>query len=355
MDRGALERVQAVKVRDIVGQTKLKRQKQRLQCLWQRQGRELEPLVVGETPVSNLPSLNPAQDLGTMEDSNILQGQGQLRLNEAALSSCDDSIWSDSYHLVLPTETVSNMEDLPAFDHCLFDTAIPISDGDTEPNSAEFGLFQTPVTSSFMLPNPYESSPRGHNRSSQQPVPPENDGEIFDICRKLDTFHRSNYSSKESISHTRLDSLHLPQTNTSSALEIFTSWPTGSTNSVTCELMEDWLLMHYLDHVFHLQYPFYDSSDLKGRGWLYSILRRAKSAYHAVLALSEYHYYMTHPRHKNMARGFIHLAAKDGHYNLALRETHLSLAQYHMWSEATRLSRSIEALTSILHLIFWEV
>jgi hypothetical protein len=56
-----------------------------------------------------------------------------------------------------------------------------------------------------------------------------------------------------------------------------------------------------------------------------------------------------------MARGFIHLAAKDGHYELALRENQLSLAQYHMWSEATRLSRSIEALPSILHLIFWEV
>jgi hypothetical protein len=232
-----------------------------------------------------------------MDDNNILPGQGQLCINEAVLGTFDDSIWSDSYHLVLPTETVFNKEDLPAFDHCLFDTATPISDGDTEPNSATFGLFETPVTSSFMLPNPYESSHRGHTRNSPQHVPPGDNGEIFDISRRLqlDTFHRSKYSSQESISHTRLDSLHLPQTNTSSALEIFTSWPTGSTNSVTCELMEDGLLMHYLDHVFHLQYPFYDSSDPKGRGWLFSILRRAKSAYHAVLALSEYHYYDTLP------------------------------------------------------------
>lgn len=50
------------------------------------------------------------------------------------------------------------------------------------------------------------------------------------------------------------------------------------------------LLMHFLDHVFTLQYPMYKPGILAGgRGWLLSILLRMKPLYHAALATSMHH------------------------------------------------------------------
>jgi hypothetical protein len=47
------------------------------------------------------------------------------------------------------------------------------------------------------------------------------------------------------------------------------------------------LFMHYLDHVFYIQFPFYNSTPTNaGRGWLFQLLMRDKSVYHAALALS---------------------------------------------------------------------
>ena len=44
------------------------------------------------------------------------------------------------------------------------------------------------------------------------------------------------------------------------------------------------LLMHFLDSVFPLQYPMYKPEISEGeRGWLLSLLLRAKSFYHAAL------------------------------------------------------------------------
>jgi len=48
--------------------------------------------------------------------------------------------------------------------------------------------------------------------------------------------------------------------------------------------------MHFLDHVFPLQYPMYKPKVLEGgRGWLLSLLLRTRPLYHAALALSAYH------------------------------------------------------------------
>jgi hypothetical protein len=53
---------------------------------------------------------------------------------------------------------------------------------------------------------------------------------------------------------------------------------------------EQILLMHYLDHVFVLQFPFYEPTIKEGgRGWLLSILMRTKPLYYAALTLAAYH------------------------------------------------------------------
>lgn len=112
---------------------------------------------------------------------------------------------------------------------------------------------------------------------------------------------------------------------------------------------DDVLFMYYLDQVFYVQYPFYRFSDQQGRGWLFSILRRVKSAYYATLALSEYHQHSTNAQHSTVSR------AKYKNYGLALQEMQLSLAECQTWSGTTDLVRSVEALTSILQLLFWDV
>lgn len=58
---------------------------------------------------------------------------------------------------------------------------------------------------------------------------------------------------------------------------------------VLCE-EELGLLMHYLDYVFPLQFPFYKHSAIKGgRGWLLSLLMQLEPLYHAALSISAYH------------------------------------------------------------------
>lgn len=58
---------------------------------------------------------------------------------------------------------------------------------------------------------------------------------------------------------------------------------------VLCE-KEVGLLMHYLDYVFPLQFPFYKHSAVKGgRGWLLSLLMQLEPLYHAAISVSSYH------------------------------------------------------------------
>lgn len=52
------------------------------------------------------------------------------------------------------------------------------------------------------------------------------------------------------------------------------------------------LLMHYLDYIFPLQYPYYkDNPKFGGRGWVFWLLMKRGPLHHAVLTLSALHYY----------------------------------------------------------------
>lgn len=132
------------------------------------------------------------------------------------------------------------------------------------------------------------------------------------------------------------------------------SLSSGSTTPVVGGDTEDTLFMHYLDEVFHIQYPFYHCSK-EGRGWLFSILRRDESAYYATLALSGYHRHSTLSSHKNCTSNPVLLQTANKHYDLALQGMQLSLGQSSTWSGTTVLDRSVEILVSILQLLYWEV
>ncbi|KAH8800661.1 C6 transcription factor [Xylogone sp. PMI_703] len=118
---------------------------------------------------------------------------------------------------------------------------------------------------------------------------------------------------------------------------------------------EDALFMNYLDQVFYFQYPFYHSLSRHGRGWLFSILRRSKPAYHATLALSECHLLSTVPLSGDIPTSLVHTHANYGNYDLAFQEMRLMMEGCSTWNESTRLVHSLECLTSILQLLFCEL
>ena len=117
---------------------------------------------------------------------------------------------------------------------------------------------------------------------------------------------------------------------------------------------EDILFMYYLDEVFYFQYPFYHSIHRQSRGWLFSILKNTKSAYYAVLALGEYHRQSTLPLQPGN-HGNTSLRGDRTYYGLALQEIQCSLARSHTGSNGISVKRTVEALTCLLQLLFWEV
>lgn len=130
--------------------------------------------------------------------------------------------------------------------------------------------------------------------------------------------------------------------------------PSSQPAPVVGEDTEDVLLMHYLDEVFHIQYPFYHCSS-EGRGWLLTVLRRDRSAYYATLALSGYHRHFNLSNHNNYTPTSVPLQTANTYYSLALHGTRLRLEQSSTWSGTTALDYSVETLVSILQLLYWEV
>ncbi len=157
------------------------------------------------------------------------------------------------------------------------------------------------------------------------------------------------FSSESSGSSSEADWPLSAQTNPSSAFARLVSLP-GSGDPILRGDVEDILFMHYLDHVFHIYCPFYLLSNRQARGWLFSILKRVKSAYHAALALSEMHLATSTQHNSSAAR-----TRARGHYDLALQELQVSLAQSSAWSGNLGLAHNVEVLTTILHLLFYEV
>ncbi|KAG9660134.1 hypothetical protein KCU95_g10316, partial [Aureobasidium melanogenum] len=86
------------------------------------------------------------------------------------------------------------------------------------------------------------------------------------------------------------------------------------------------LLMHYLDHVFALQFRFYSPSIQNGgRGWLLWLLTETKPLYHAALSLGALH---QHSLLARTARGLHYhdtLKELNEHHNRALQELQIFL------------------------------
>ncbi len=110
--------------------------------------------------------------------------------------------------------------------------------------------------------------------------------------------------------------------------------------------------MHFLDQVFYLQYPYYQSRDGRERGWLFSILRRVKPAYSATLPQSERHFLATVPHNKGSANSLAQRRTGTTYYDLAIHGMQCIMAGV---ISRPSLMQSVEALTSLLQLPFLEV
>ena len=112
--------------------------------------------------------------------------------------------------------------------------------------------------------------------------------------------------------------------------------------------------MHFLDHVFPLEYPFYNPSIFDGgRGWILFLLMRMKPLYHAVLNISAYHHSAL-IRAKNSTCKFQTWNELQKHHTLALQELHQDMEEL-CGSRQDNLDESIDVLASIVQMISFEV
>ena len=362
MDKGVLEREQAVKVQRIISQTKSKRRQHRLLRTPQHLRAEPVGLQVGKTPPVSLSLPSPTQRALVMQGGPAPQHHPQLHINEGD-STLDEMMWSKSlYNTILRAESFLNQEGrIPQSNQCLFDTATSIENADVESTSRLSDPSERVSASTRTSPSVYEVSDRSCLELSGERNHFETNVETpTSLCEpKSSPLYDEKYLSRESNSSNQTGSSYLLQRNsslTSQTLGYYTSWPVCMPESILCgDMDEDELFMHYLDQVFYVQYPFYHSSNRQGRGWLFSILRRVKSAYYASLALSEYYQQSKLPRQSSISSSPNPSAAKGRYYDLALQEMRLSLAQSDTWSGTLSVIRSVETLTSILQLLFWEV
>jgi hypothetical protein len=337
MDRGAREKEKALKFKNLIHETKSRRRQGRLQLS--------SPVAIS----SSLPNF-PDGTADLYGDSGIV----------------NEPLWYGSVHnTVLPVESFFNQNDgTPVPCQHLPHTITGTQKANIEPNSVSSESPEWTFESQFHPSSECDDHDLSGTEVSRfvqiepsvealiplrEPTTGEYHQRSF-ISRPLTSDNQADSSSSSSSSYTQNDSSPVSAHVGQRALR-----PSDPADSIAFRDLEDTLFMHYLDRVFHIQYAFYHATGQHGRGWLFSILTRVKSAYHAAMALSEYHQFSECPRQSNADCIISELDARSTHYDLAVREMRISLAQHHTWSGTLLMARSIETLTCILLLLFWEV
>ncbi|KAB8289996.1 hypothetical protein EYC80_010323 [Monilinia laxa] len=116
------------------------------------------------------------------------------------------------------------------------------------------------------------------------------------------------------------------------------------------------LMMHYLDHVFFIQFRFHTPSLSSGRGWLLSLLTRTKPLYHAALSLSAFHRQSLLLEQESGQAETDYLHELQHHHNLTLKELQ-NFIQTHskIGSEQGAFDGNIQILACMIQLISFEL
>jgi C6 transcription factor Pro1 len=146
----------------------------------------------------------------------------------------------------------------------------------------------------------------------------------------------------------------------------------GTTRLFPCEVtvlhpeLETILLMHYLDVIFPLQFPFYQPSTADGgRGWLLALLLQSRPLYDAALSLADWHWNATmrhDPVQRSLNRGeTVEQGRENGFgydkqlYVRAIAGLRSRIDILSQKGPDEGLKDSIEVLACIVQLIFLEV
>jgi hypothetical protein len=111
---------------------------------------------------------------------------------------------------------------------------------------------------------------------------------------------------------------------------------------------ETTLLMHFLDDVFHLQYPLYKPSALEGgRGWLLPLILQTRSLYHVALTFGACYRTIALPSASQSSR----VAAKfeqGKHFEICIKSLN-------MFAKNACPFKKLGIVTTVVQLIFYEV
>ncbi|PQE17551.1 C6 transcription factor protein [Rutstroemia sp. NJR-2017a BBW] len=364
MDRGVLQKQKALEVKQILRHIKSSKfQRQSIQSA-QHMRAQSDPLPA--TEASPLVS-SPTQGMDVMQGFALAQHNPHRDLSVNYLSTFNmpalsESSWNDLLH----EESFFNQENIiSGFNQTLFDSSPDIEIVDLGSSSASPESQEMISSAADLSLDRCKSNIQWAKEFCGENNQIEVDLEAVVTLRGelLDTSTLRKHLSGDSnpTSMNQDESSHPVRGNSVSGPASFglhdhDSWAAGSSStsssSIFCHDMEDQLFMNYLDEVFYIQYPFYDPSN-GGRGWLFSILRRTKAAYYAALALSDYHSRL--PHYPDILNPRTSPRAKSRYYYRAIQEMQLSLAQASMWSGQTIILRSIESLTSVLQILYWEL
>lgn len=341
MDDEISQKGQALKFKQMVSQTKTKKGR--------RSNRGSNIPEAGKETSPNAPLTTSERPLN--EWNGIIAEHGfHYQMNGANSVSSIDTAWSaSSHHDSLATECG------PFYNRVGFAPAPTFPKASLSPDSSEwlsamandFPDVRQPDTTTWDEVVPQEGI--GFTANGR---PLSNYGGL--ICHSSE----SNALSGESSSNHQASFKFTTQGQTLTvpgSYEQHTPWPMASNELIPGGGVEDALFMHYLDRVFYFQFPFYQSCNGRGRGWLFSILRRVKPAYYATLALSERDLLLMQPQGSNVTNSLAQLRAKGGYYNLAVQGMQRIMDSLHIWNGHTHLVHSLEGLTTLLQLFFWEV
>ncbi|EAW20388.1 uncharacterized protein NFIA_100250 [Aspergillus fischeri NRRL 181] len=329
MDRGDLQREQARYKTHLIAQIKSAMRENGLPGTSQNGEHELDTLVARTIATSGHPQAHPTQE--TLLRSGLAPERTlQLLGRDGHLHTFSEPVWSEAL----------NNADFST--ELFYDQPVRMSSYN-QPSADASEILATSIS-----PPTEESNVRGSIDVSRSNSSSEANMSALDLFR--DPILSEYCSSELSGYSSEADWSFYAQRFSRSGSTDLVSQPAGLNNPILHGDVEDILFMYYFDHVFYMHCPFYFPSNRQGRGWLLSILKRVNSAYHAALALSEYHH-STSTQHGSAYP----VRTRGAYYDLALQELQTSLPRPSAWTGNRGLPHNIEVLTTILHLLFYDV
>ncbi|KAF2443239.1 hypothetical protein P171DRAFT_496605 [Karstenula rhodostoma CBS 690.94] len=331
MDRGALQREQALKLKHLISQIKFNMRQQKESGTVEHVEARLNDLITGHRTLTRRLISEPAKKTPSKSALAFINDHTSVGTG-VDLSTSTRSIHSE------PSDYVTFTSE-PCFKRTLGATMCGCSQcsSGTSPNSSnsDFFLEQEEITREYVD----LLMQSGQSKFSKETM----------VSLHEPVLISNHYNTENEQSNGRNARCASPQ-NSFPGFECQMTQPVGRPNLNPAADTDDDLLMHYFDRVFYLCCPFYPSTSSHGRGWLFSILMRKSSVYHAALALSEYHQATS-----SQQTSFQLMQGRGKHYNLALQELQACIGNLCSGYENLCLEHNIEVLAAILHLLFYEM